>query len=75
MTLPNSLEPTYACASELMETGPVSALLDNRHRHSLSSRIAKRIPQEAVSTGPSSMRDSRISCSASQVLQCGPSSY
>ena len=25
--LPNSLEPTYACASELLETGPVSALL------------------------------------------------
>ena len=25
--LPNNVEPTYACASELMETGPVSALL------------------------------------------------
>ncbi len=25
--LPNSLEPTYACASELMGTGPISALL------------------------------------------------
>ena len=25
--LPNNLEPTYACVSELMETGPVSALL------------------------------------------------
>ena len=25
--LPNNVEPTYACASEIMETGPVSALL------------------------------------------------